>query len=52
VTDALLLWISLFGVWPVADPGHEWDTLGSRIDLLVHMVGWVGLGLRWRVVRR
>lgn len=41
-------WLLLFGMWPLADPGHS---LGDGplvvADLLLHGIG-LGIVLRWR----
>jgi hypothetical protein len=52
VPDFVWLWIGCFGVWPLADPGHEWNSLASQLDLVIHVIGWVVLATRYRVVKR
>lgn len=42
-------WLALFGVWPVADPGHSvGDGPLVAVDLLLHVYGAV---LAWRLLR-
>lgn len=38
----ILIWLSFFGVWPLADPGHDdWTSPLVLFDLLVHAVAFV-----------
>lgn len=50
--DILLVWLGVFGVWPFIDPGHDFDTAWSAIDVLLHCAAIGCLAGRWRVVRR
>lgn len=50
--DLALLWLALFGVWPLADPGHGLDTLGSATDVVIHVAASFVLFTRWKVVHR
>ena len=50
--DVVLVWVVGFGVWPFADPGHDMDTVGSVLDVGVHILAAGLLSARWRVVRR
>lgn len=50
--DVVLVWLLLFGVWPLADPGHDLSTFGSVVDVAVHFAAGFGLGLRWTIERR
>jgi hypothetical protein len=53
VGDALLVWLALFGVWPIADPGHDWPwSLVTSLDLTLHFVAMYALYRRWTIVRR
>jgi hypothetical protein len=47
--DAPLIWVALLGVWPLFDPGHAMNTLGSVVDIIMHSAAWVWLAIRWRV---
>jgi hypothetical protein len=50
--DWVALYLALFGVWPLADPGHHPDSLMAVADLALHIgAAWV-LIARWKVVRR
>lgn len=50
--DLLLLWVGLFGVWPLADPGHDLSTVPSLLDVILHVTAWLVLCARWTIVRR
>lgn len=50
--DVLLVLVMLFGVWPLADPGHALDTAASIIDVALHWAAAGWLAVRWRIVRR
>jgi hypothetical protein len=50
--DVLLLWLFVAGIWPMADPAHNFDTLAGALDLIVHFGAWLGLMSRWKVERR
>lgn len=50
--DVIAIWVLCFGVWPLADPGHDADTVASVLDIAVHSMAAAVLALRWRVVRR
>jgi hypothetical protein len=52
VIDIVLLWLAAFGVWPIADPGHEGSTLLSNLDIAIHIGATFALCRRWRIVRR
>jgi hypothetical protein len=52
VIDVLLVWLSLVGVWPFADPEHNFGTVAGAVDLTVHFAAMFVLVRRWTVVRR
>lgn len=47
---ALAIWLLLFGMWPLLDPGHDPTTLLGLADLTLHLAagGWLG----WRLANR
>lgn len=52
--DAFLIWAATVGIFPLLPlvaSDHFAGTLG-KLDLAAHIVGTVGLGRRWKVVRR
>lgn len=50
---ALALWVALFGLWPIADPGHTiTDGPAVWLDLVLHAVAVGYLAVTFRVVRR
>lgn len=43
-----MVWMALFGVWPLAEPSHwEWSTL-TLVDWVLHSLGtvWCWLWIR------
>lgn len=50
--DLLAIWLLLFGVWPLADPGHWPLTPLTIIDLAAHLAGASEIVSRWALVRR
>lgn len=52
--DWVALYFLLFGVWPLADPGHGLGTPLSALDMMIHVAAACILGSRWkmRVMRR
>lgn len=50
--DPPALWLALFGVWPIADPGHSGSTIWSAFDIGLHVVGAAVFLFRWRLERR
>lgn len=52
MVDLLAIWVFLFGVYPLADPGHGADTMLSVLDILLHIGAAILLISRWRLVRR
>lgn len=50
--DALLLWVALMGLYPLADPGHHGSSPLVAVDLALHMAAVVALAARWTVARR
>ena len=48
--DYILIWLLCFGVWPIFDPGHDADTIGSVLDIGIHFVALAWLLSRWRVL--
>lgn len=44
---ALAIWLMLFGVWPLADPGHHADSPASTLDLALHALAALFLAHRW-----
>ena len=49
--DLVAVWLWLFGVWPLADPGHDLSSPGGALDIGIHVVGFGTLYLRWDIVR-
>ena len=53
--NLVLMWFAAFGIWPFARPPHDFSTLGSVADLLIHWVAMtallVGLLARYREAR-
>lgn len=45
----LAIWLGLFGMWPVLDPGHDPATPLGLADVLLHIVAGAYL---WRTVSR
>ncbi len=52
MTDVALVWLALFGIWPIAHPEHDAATFASMADIVLHVAGAVGLVCRWKIVRR
>jgi hypothetical protein len=50
--DVVAVWLLLFGVWPLFDPGHDMSTIGGAVDVLVHWTGAGVLAARWTLTRR
>lgn len=47
---AVAVWLVLFGLWPVFDPGHGLETELSVLDVAIH---WIAGGyLVGRLLRR
>ena len=51
LVDLALCWIALFGVWPLADPGHGWNAAGI-IDQAIHGAAIAVLWSRWDITPR
>jgi hypothetical protein len=34
------LWLAVFGVWPLDNPGHNGDSLMSIADIALHVVAF------------
>jgi hypothetical protein len=47
--DWVAVYLVLFGLWPLADPGHHADSLLSVADLLIHLIAAIVLLSRWKV---
>jgi len=50
--DVALLWVCMFGVWPLAHPEHSLDSMLGAFDMALHLAAWIVLMGRWKVVRR
>lgn len=50
--DVILVWLALFGVWPLSHPDHDITSIMSAFDIMLHLVGVFGLVYRWKIVRR
>ena len=50
--DWVALYVFMFGVWPLADPHHNADSLMSLVDLALHIGAAIVLLARWKMVRR
>lgn len=50
--DVLLVWVALFGLWPLLDPGHALTTVASVVDVIAHGAACWALCRRWKLVRR
>ena len=50
--DWTALWVCVFGLWPLADPGHHADSFLSVLDIALHIAATIVLLCRWKVVRR
>lgn len=50
--DVFLWWVVLFGIWPIAHPEHNFDTLAGAGDVVAHFAAIWALCARWRFERR
>lgn len=50
--DLVLVWCTLFGIWPLAHPEHTIWSLGGAIDITIHAAAWWALVSRWTLIRR
>jgi len=49
VIDIILIWLAAVGVWPLAHPDHDFNTVTGALDLLIHWSAVAVLVLRWKV---
>jgi len=52
MVDFIILWLAMYGVWPIAHPNHEMTSILSILDIAIHIAAITALVLRWRIVRR
>jgi hypothetical protein len=50
--DVVLVWVWMFGVWPIAEPDHNFGTAWGVLDIVLHFAALVALVARWKIVRR
>lgn len=41
------IWLTVFGIWPIAHPSHTDGSPMAMADLLLHALGAIYLGVRW-----
>lgn len=43
VMVVLAVWFMIFGMWPIADPGHDMEQFSDlmALDVFIHVLGFV-----------